>query len=201
MRSRGLALAGAAACLFTLWVAHGRAQSSTVTCTVTAANATLAAVQNAVNSAASGAVVCVPAGSATWTGTLTFPTTNKDITVAGAGIGATVIACGSVNCWSMSNASNQRMTGFEFNWSAAGDRFLTIHGPVTNGKVFRIDHNKFNSPSSIWSIIDVSGDGPAAKHPTGLIDNNTFVNFSIHFNGTNFSLTDGNTQHLLWSQP
>jgi len=201
MRSRGLALAGAAACLFTLWVAHGRAQSSTVTCTVTAANATLTAVQNAINSAASGAVVCVPAGSASWTGTLAFPTTNKDITVAGAGIGATVIACGSVNCWAMTNASNQRLTGFEFNWSAAGDRFLTIHGPVTNGKVFRIDHNKFNAPSSIWSIIDVAGDGPIAKHPTGLIDNNTFVNFSIHFNGTNFSLTDGNTQHVLWSQP
>ena len=201
MRSRGLALAGAAACLITLWVAHGRAQSSTVTCTVTAANATQAAVQNAMNAAASGAVVCVPAGTAAWTGTLTFPSTNKDITLAGAGIGATVISCGSVNCWAMTNASNQRMTGFEFNWSGTSDLFLTIHGSVTNGKVFRLDHNKFNAPNTTWSIIDIAGGGPTAKHPTGLVDNNTFVNFSIHFNGTNFSLVDGNTQHQLWSQP
>jgi hypothetical protein len=176
----------------------GHAQA--LTCTTTTADAALSTVQAALNAAPGTAVVCVPAGSATWSGTLTFPP-NKNITLAGAGIGQTVIACGGTNCWAMSNSSNQRLTGFEFNWTATADLFLTVHGDVTNGRFFRIDHNRFNAPNTTWSIIDISGAGPTAKHPTGLIDNNVFVNFSIHVNGTNFTLNDGNTQHVLWSQP
>jgi hypothetical protein len=201
MRSTRLALAIAAILLYlctTPFQKTGHAQA--VSCTVTAADASLSAVQSAVNAAASGAVVCVPAGTVTWTGTLAFPS-NKDLTLAGAGVGQTVVNCGITSCWSMSNASSHRLTGFDFNWSAASDVFLTVHGPVTNGKRFRIDHNRFNAPNTTWSIIDVSGDGPTAKHPTGVIDNNVLINFSLHFNGTNFNLTDGNTQHALWSQP
>jgi hypothetical protein len=176
----------------------GHAQA--LSCTTTTADAALSTVQAAMTAAASGAVVCVPAGSATWSGTLTFPS-NKNLTLAGAGVGQTIIACGSANCWAMSNASNQRLTGFEFNWTGTTDLLLGVHGDVTSGRFFRIDHNKFSAPATTWSIIDISGAGPTAKHPTGLIDNNVFVNFSIHVNGTNFSLTDGNTQHVLWSQP
>jgi hypothetical protein len=202
MRSRRLSLATGA---LLVYICAGAFQktghaAAAVSCTTTTANASLATVQSAVNAAASGAVVCVPAGSVTWSGTLTFPPT-KDLTVAGAGIGQTVVACGSSDCWEMSNSSNQRLTGFEFNWTTASDLHIQVHGAVTNGKRFRIDHNRFSAPNTTWSIIDISGDGPAAKHPTGLIDNNVLINFSIHFNGTNFSLTDGNTQHVLWSQP
>lgn len=201
MRSRRLALAIAAILVYvcaTPFQQTGQAQA--VTCTTTAANALLSTVQAAVNAAASGAVVCVPPGNVTWTGTLTFPP-NRDLTVSGAGVAQTVIACGSSNCWAMGHSGNQRLTGFDFNWTTSTDLSLTVHGLVTSGKSFRIDHNRFNAPATRWSIIDISSDGPAAKHPTGLIDNNVFVNFSLHFNGTNFSLTDGNAQHVLWSQP
>ena len=199
MRRHALALAAILAYIcVSPWLKIGHAQP--VTCTITTATAIQSTVQAAVDAAAPGAVVCVPAGNVTWSGTLTFPA-NKDLTVAGAGIGQTVVACGNTPCWAMSNSSNQRLTGFEFNWATSSDVFLGVRGDVTNGKRFRIDHNRFNAPNTTWSIIDISGDGPVAKHPTGLIDSNVFINFSIHFNGTNFSLPDGNTQHVLWSQP
>ena len=201
MRTRRFVLAAAAVLVYICAVPFQRTgYAQPLSCTTTTADAALSTVQAAVNAALNGAVVCVPAGSATWSGTLTFPA-NKNLTLAGAGIGQTLIDCGSTNCLAMSNSSNQRLTGFEFSWTATADVLLRVHGEVTNGRFFRIDHNKFSAPNTKWSIIDISGDGPTAKHPTGLIDNNVFLNFSIHVNGTNFTLTDGNTQHALWSQP
>src|SRR5262245_45017321 len=84
-------------------------------CRITTANATLSAVQNALNAAASGSTVCVPSGSASWSGVLAFPS-NKNVTLEGAGIDATVINCGSSNCLALNNSGTERLTGFTFNW-------------------------------------------------------------------------------------
>lgn len=166
-------------------------------CSTTTANANLSTVQNALNAAASGAVVCVPAGSATWSGTLTFPRT-KDLTLKGAGVGQTIINCGGVNCLSLGLSSSHRLTGFEFNWTTGSENSIRILDQVVPGKVLRIDHNKFNSPNATWSIMNIAGE-TSAFHPTALIDNNVFVNWAVHVGGTYFMLAEGDYQHQLWA--
>ena len=63
-------------------------------CTVTTANAAYSVVNAAIVAAAPGDVVCVPAGSATWTSQLNIP---KGLTLQGAGIGQTNITSGLNN--------------------------------------------------------------------------------------------------------
>lgn len=138
-------------------------------CTVTASNPNLSSVQAAVDSAPSGAVVCVPPGAATWSGSLTMPST-KSIVLQGAGVGATSIThnrSGSQAHLIEVTAHptlHTRITGFTFLNGTYDRRFIRVSGKPTDA-TYRIDHNEFFSRGNAIQI-DLFGGG------RGLIDHN-----------------------------
>lgn len=138
-------------------------------CTVTASDPNLASVQAAVNSAPNGAVVCVPPGTATWTGALAIPST-KSIVLQGAGVGVTSIThnrSGSQAHLIEARAHatlHTRITGFSFLNGTYDRRFIRIDGSPTDA-TYRIDHNEFFSTDNAVQI-DLFGGG------RGLVDHN-----------------------------
>ena len=146
--------------------------------TNTAANASLAAVQAAVNVAVPGDTVLVPPGSATWAGTLIV---QKSINLIGAGTNATFITNGTANTLSfliivaLTNGTAFHISGFYFdcNWTDGGggiDIVAKVYQPFYNDvSGFRIDHCVFarcfynygapaNRPiqcsGRIWGVVD-----------------------------------------------
>jgi hypothetical protein len=118
-------------------------------------------VAAAVNSAKDGDTVLVPAGTCTWTSTLSI--TDKSITLQGAGIGQTVIIDGIpvvgydpkpyLLSWKTKNSGGSpagftRLTGFTFDGGNAGNNaidqgnagHLSFWG---NSHQLRVDHNRF----------------------------------------------------------
>ena len=159
--------------------------------TVSATSCERAAVVTAINSAASPDTVAVPAGTCAWSTPVTLPS-SKDLTVLGAGIDRTVLTC-STMCFVVPNTATTRISGFTFDESE-----VIYRGPAAAGKSFRLDHNKFSARSR-WRVIDISGESPA-RHPTGVIDHNEFLNYGVHVNGTNMSFVDGPEQQQLWAE-
>ena len=141
--------------------------------TITAANASYAAVSAAVSSASDGDTVQVPAGSATWSSTLNI---TKGITLAGAGIGVTVITSGISNNFAAlikyapSNPAINtpfRVTGFTLDgaWKSMA---IDLKNPTaTNVDKIRIDHTKITN--AIQYAIRFDGE------IYGLVDHNQFV--------------------------
>ncbi len=131
------------------------------------ASAALADVTVAVNAAADGDTVSIPAGSVTWSGTLTV---TKGITIQGAGIGATNITAGAAITLIQFNPGSDkafRLTGVTLN---GGTYTVDINGSTNGSYVldkFRIDHNSFNTNTT--SI-------HAGGWLEGLIDHNQFLN-------------------------
>jgi hypothetical protein len=131
----------------------------------------LSSVQDCINNAASGHTIQITAGTATWTAGISF--NNKSITLQGAGVGNTVITLdGNVtNIVSMGTGA-ARLTGIEFRL-ISGDHTVNVRG-----QGFRIDHNKFHRPGTVSTANRVhvfSSGGTGIPHPTGLIDNNDFL--------------------------
>jgi len=113
---------------------------------INANSASLTDVQAAVNSASSGDTVQVPAGSASWTGTLTI---NQDINLIGAGTGSTIItdsAATSVQLivWTTTSNNVDRLSGFTFQGTANtfGDGGSVQIGGTSHA--LRVDHCNFN---------------------------------------------------------
>lgn len=83
--------------------------------TITAASCSTAHIQTAVDSAVSGDIVNVPAGSCTWTSTVNI--VSKNITLRGAGVGNTVITAANgtigIRVGSAGTGNSSRVTGFE----------------------------------------------------------------------------------------
>lgn len=159
-------------------IAHGA--------TIDVSSCQASAVQSAINSAASGDTVSVPAGSCTWSD-VTIPD-NKKLTLKGAGKSATTIT-GMPSIGS----SGSRITGFTF-----------LNGTTNiNGYGFRFDHNRVQS--SQWTDCIKVRDYAAtiAQMPYGLIDNNEFVNCRVNMEGTPYMYGDdnGTNQHRLWALP
>lgn len=163
--------------------------------TINAASCSSAHVQTAINSAANGDTVSVPAGSCSWSTTITV---NKDISIIGAGSSSTLITR-SGDAFALSNTKTTRISGFGF----TNATITLIDNPV-DGKSFRIDHNSFTSSSWVQSQLQSTGScSPAAgtaRMPTGLIDNNTFTNHRLLPMGTNCLIADGNYQAQLWAR-
>jgi hypothetical protein len=125
--------------------------------TVTANSCSRTDVQAAVNNATRGATVTVPAGSCTWSSTLSL---TQGITLTGAGVGSTVItSSGGVtlitvtpDSTAISNSENIKVTGFTFDGSNSSVVFIQISGAGDTGtKPYRnliIGDNKFQNGSS-----------------------------------------------------
>jgi len=107
-----------------LFATSGTAQATTFN----AASPSLADVRAAIASAGNGDTVAIPAGTATWSSTLNV---TKAITLAGAGIGQTIIKdnvprgrSSSVIEWVLQANQPSRMTGIEFGNAASSESFV-----------------------------------------------------------------------------
>ncbi len=154
--------------------------------TINAASCSSANVNSAITSAATGDTVAVPAGTCAWSG-VTIPN-NKKLTLKGAGIGQTVIT-GLPSIGS----SGSRVTGFTFQ---NGTTQIYGYG-------FRFDHNRVTS--STWTDCIKVRDYAATvtQMPSGLIDNNQFVNCRINAEGSPYMYSDDQmaNQGRLWALP
>lgn len=145
-------------------------------CDITAASASAADVQAAINAASNGQVVCIPAGTATWSQDVTVGTSDADantkgITLAGASGGATVITIASGHRLKIYTHSTHRfrLTGIKFlDNPAFGSEGAVVINSDAGDATWRIDH-------CIWEVGASAGDcqvthsGAAA----GLFDHNT----------------------------
>ena len=159
--------------------------------TINAASCSQANVQSAISSAASGDTVKVPAGTCTWSSSITVA---KDLAVIGAGSTNTKIT-GSSFCFELDLRYTIRISGFSF--TSCG--VMSVNPPVA-GKAFRIDHNSFTIEGAFQENIFSGNVQTPMIHPTGLLDNNNFHNQRILVAGTTAMLSDGNYQSQLWSQ-
>jgi hypothetical protein len=155
-------------------------------CTITAAGLTTTNVQNAIDDASvtHGSVVCLPAGTQTWSTTVTI---TEGITLRGAGVGSTIIRdghSGGTVLIDVTLASGQttRITGIEFNDNGrAGSPYVIIFTGEADSRRFRFDHNELDN---------MNGFAILSKGAWGLIDHNTITystnNIPIYFtsNGT-----------------
>ena len=141
--------------------------------TITAANCTLANVRDAVADASDGDVVVVPAGTCTWSSTLTI---TKSITLKGAGIDRTVIIDEvprsridkSLIKLGTSAGERSRLTGFTLRRGVVNTQ-MNYSGTVIvygSSKSWRLDHVKFSQLAA--TAIRVYG----ATY--GVIDHNVF---------------------------
>jgi hypothetical protein len=160
-------------------------------CTVTVA-ADYTAMQNAITAAADGDTVCVSAGTALFTTTLTIPGT-KGIWLKGAGAGSTIIRrSGSsfpsnqfrlIDLFVASGNSLAKLSGFTLDQDHPG-RTFSIDSFTTNMRVvghgvdrFRIFNNTITG-LSIGGITFVATDNLASEFQngaelSGLVDHNT----------------------------
>lgn len=137
---------------------------------IVAADCSRAAVQSALDAAADGDTVRIPAGTCTWSGGVSW--TDKNLLVQGAGIDQTIIRCtGCVRITSTaptSAYSRWRLSGLTFSGAAPSGIVITIWDNVDAWHYgWRIDHVKFDYPGP------GSGYGIFVGGATyGLIDNN-----------------------------
>lgn len=180
----------AVAVVLTWWTTNAAASCSGTSPTWTAASAERDDVNDCVAAASPGDMIYVPAGTGTWSSTITV---GKSVSIIGAGIGQTnVTAAGE--CFRLNLAHTIRISGFSFT-------DCTIRGSmgVAEGATFRIDHNSFRSASRKTNQIDGYCQTPQL-HPTGLIDNNELHNYRTVVFGTICMLAEGDNQHQLWAQ-
>ena len=143
-----------------------------------AVNATVTAVQSAIDASESGDTVTVPPGNETWLTTLNIPS-NKKITLQGAGIGVTTITANTPRSEIIDiNESGASVTGFTF-----------IDGHISiNGKNWRIHHNRFYyagvASGTVYEAIVIIGDTLGfTENVKGLVDNNQFHNMRVVTSG------------------
>lgn len=167
-------------------------QSQYVACTTTVANLTQSTTQTAVNNAADGAVLCLPSGSATWSGTVDF-SNSKGVTIAGQeaiqGSGATTtITVGTsgtimgLSALSGTNTHTYRITGIQFSRTAgvtSGTFWFYGQGVTASLAKVRIDHNTFtgfddNTGSDTGTILYL-GESTSPNTVYALIDHNTWT--------------------------
>ena len=153
------------------------------TVTIPAQSAARGDVQSAVNSAVSGDIVLVPAGTATWTEAVTIPSTKK-ITLQGAGMGVTKINRSPQGTAVDLLMSGSRLTGFSFTEGVI----------VVDGDGWRIDHCELVF-AAFTSGIRVSG-SREDQHPVGVIDRCVCTNMRVSVHGWN-----GLLAHKIWAQP
>jgi hypothetical protein len=157
---------------------------------IKAVSCSQAHVQLAINLAADGDVVLVPAGSATWATTVSVPSSKK-ITLKGAGMGATIIKGSPPGRFlAYRDKSGSRLTGIQF---------IDCNVQL-GGEGWRVDHCFLNRPSVWGEGVLVVGETPGV-HPTGLVDHCVFRNARVNVYGSAEMLEESDSQHLIWAQP
>ena len=144
--------------------------------TIRAASVAYEDVRVAVAAAASGDIVVVPAGSATWLSTLKI---TKRIWLVGAGVGQTIIASGvaSRDCIisyvpaDAASTSFFRLSGFTLDSNNTSRLVEIVRTDTTTPTYVRIDHNRFIGATTsfpavlmVWGVV------------YGVVDNNTLDN-------------------------
>jgi len=158
--------------------------------TVTANSCSLTDVQSAVTNIARGGTVNVPAGSCTWSGSITL---SKGITITGAGVGNTTITDSGVvfqvnpDSTAISNSEKIKTNGFTLNGNNSAVTLINVQGAngITGTKPYMyliIGDNKFQntSPSSstlVGAVIQADADSNGQLR--GVIYHNTFDRCNI----------------------
>jgi hypothetical protein len=133
-------------------------------------------VQAEITSAADGDTIAIPAGTCTWTTTVTIPAT-KGIILQGAGIGVTTIVDGMTGAHTLSvlvasgnSVTEVRDITFDANNTIKTGTFAEIFVFGSGLDVFRIHHNEIKNLARRG--VQVFAD--AGLEFSGLIDHNTF---------------------------
>jgi hypothetical protein len=160
--------------------------------TLTASTCSKSDVQTAITNAGRNGTVTVPAGSCTWSSTLTL---TYGITLTGAGVGSTVItSSGGVTLVSVTpdvtaiaNSENIKITGFTFDGANSSGTLVNLQGAsgITAIKPYRyiiIGDNKFQNanPSSstlVGAAIQANADSNGQIR--GVIYHNVFDRCNI----------------------
>lgn len=176
--------------------------------TIAAADCSSAAIQAAVNAAADGDTVTVPAcAAATWAGGVSIPST-KGITLQGAGADRTIISTGfSLSIDTLPTRAPVRLTGFRFIRTNASTRVFML-GTAQN---WRIDNNVFDDAgiAGAYTIeVGVKGNENLDSYNYGVIDHNRFINrnysTSIHVSWVRWGAAQLDrvaSGDWVWSQP
>jgi len=167
--------------------------------TINAASCSSTDVQTALNATSSGDTVAIPAGTCTWTTTVTPPC--HSWTLQGSGTGSTNITVNNSSGDAISvngcSGGSIRVTGISFNTSAVGSGgVIFIFGG--SGLSFRIDHNTFQSSTSwgrwLW-------DNVPCVSPGCVIDHNTITNQGALIAAETPGDTDNLAGIAMWSKP
>jgi hypothetical protein len=187
VRHGGWACVAFSAAIFHLFLGNF-AQSATITAASTASSD----VQTAINSAANGDTVLVPAGSATWSSTVTV---NKGIRLIGAGEGQTLITQGGATKILVVSGNGQylQVSGFSFydSGNANYSGFMQM-----SGNAWRFCSNSINCSYPAVAIYNTDTS-------SGLVDNNdcygsgsaNFVTLYGTANAWNYGTTYGTTNY------
>jgi hypothetical protein len=125
------------------WVSTNRTSGATIT----SADCTAANVQAAINSAANGDTVVIPAGTATWTNQVIV---SKGITIQGAGIGQTILTDGTNNPY----MGRLWLNGFGNNFVCVHDMTLAADTNSANNNGW-IDLGKSTQTNASFHIYNV----------------------------------------------
>ena len=157
-----------------------------------AASCSASAIQSAINSAASGDIVAVPAGNCTFSTTVDVPD-GKNITIQGAGSGSTTItaAANEMELFTL-NQTSTRITGFTL-----------VNGYIyPRGNDWRVDHNlmTYSPPCANCETVMIKciNTNPSGQQCRGLIDHNTFKGGA---RVTNYGHETTAEIHAAWFQP
>jgi hypothetical protein len=160
------------------------------------------AIQAAINSAKDGDTIAVDAGSCTWTGNVTMPST-KGLKLIGAGSSGTIITMNgyTLNLETSKARKMIRIAGFTFKKSNI-EKAIIINGDATN---WRIDDNVFDDDGiyGSYTIYLDSKNGNTTSLTYGVIDSNRFINRNY---ATSIFIewpvsTDQVNGDWIWSQP
>jgi hypothetical protein len=153
-------------------------------------------VQAAINSAVNGDTVNIPAGSCTWTSTVSW--TNKGIKLIGAGSdpGGSVISISTTAIISIVNAGTvqnpSRVSGIRFSWSSYIEKIVEMRG-----RGWRVDHCYLNNTSgqtTYW--VYAEGANTDGVTPYGLADHNTLIEGRVYVYGA----YSPSVQYEVWSE-
>lgn len=165
------------------WLVYAACTGSNPTWTSTPDSAS---VTSCISQATAGATINVSAGTATWSSPINV---NKPITLAGAGIGNTVITgIAQIVDPSTPYTGVIRITGFTFQQGSGS------YAQIWSTPSFRIDHCRWTRTNHDWLIFV---GGSESFDSQGLFDHNEFLNGSIVVFGNNGSDNGG----LQWSEP
>ena len=133
------------------WVSNANAV------TINATSCSQVNVQTAINAATNGDTVSIPAGSCSWSGSVSW--TNKNIAVVGAGAGSTVVTANTAfDVEVTQNPASFRITGMTLTGSNANNVIrINSANTSTATKGWRIDNIRFNYSGSSAPLFFIAG--------------------------------------------